>query len=78
MPTEASLKKDIQNLIDTGELYLGEPCAPYILTKSRVSEEGQLVTDTTEVYGSRIELVEIRKSLLKRHENNYMHLQSDE
>ena len=77
MPTEASLKKDIQNLIDTGELNLGEPCAPYILTKSSVNEEGQIVTDTTEVYGRKISLVEIRKSLLKRHEK-YMRLQSDE
>ena len=67
MPTEASLKTDIQNLIDTGECNLGEPCAPYILTKSSVNEEGQIVTDTTEVYGRKISLVEIRKSLLKRH-----------
>ena len=58
MPTEASLKKDIQNLIDTGEFNLGEPCPPYILTKSSVNEEGQIVTDTTEVYGRKISLVE--------------------
>ena len=77
MPTEASLKKDIQNLIDTGEFNLGEPCAPYILTKSSVNEEGQIVTDTTEVYGRKISLAEIGKSLLKRHEK-YMRLQSDE
>ena len=77
MPIEASLKKDIQNLIDTGEFNLGEPCAPYILTKSSVNEEGQIVTDTTEVYGRKISLVEIRKSLLKIHEK-YMRLQSDE
>ncbi len=64
-------------MIDAGELNLGEPCAPYILNKSSVNEEGQIVTDTTEVYGRKIELVEIRKSLLKRHEK-YMHLQSDE
>ena len=56
---------------------MGEPCAPYILTKSSVNEEGQIVTDTTEVYGRKISLVEIRKSLLKRHEK-YMRLQSDE
>ena len=77
MPTEASLKKDIQNLIDTGELNLGELCAPYILTKSSVNEEGEIVTDTTEVQGRKIELVDIRKALLKRHEK-FMRLQSDE
>ncbi len=55
---------------------LGEPCAPYILTKSSVNEEDQIVTDTTEVYGRKIELVEIRTLLLKRHEK-HMRLQSD-
>ena len=50
---------------------------PYNLTKSSVNEEGQIVTDTTEVYGRKISLVEIRKSLLKRHEKNML-LQSDE
>ncbi len=77
MPTEASLKKDIKKLIDTGELNLGEPCAPYILTKSSVNEEGQTVTYTTEVYDCKISLAEIRKLLLKRQEK-YMHLQSDD
>ncbi len=55
MPTEASLQKDIQNLIDAYEFNLGEPCGPYILTKSSVNEEGQVVTDSTEVYGRKIE-----------------------
>ena len=55
---------------------LGEPCAPYILTKSSVNEEGEIVTDTTEVQGRKIELVDIRKALLKRHDK-FMRLQSD-
>ena len=51
--SDSSLKMGIQKLIDTGELNLGEPCAPYILTKSSVNEEGQVVTDTTEVHAQK-------------------------
>ena len=35
---------------------MDEPCAPYILTKTSVSNEGEVVADTHEVYGRKISL----------------------
>lgn len=76
MPTTAAIRADIDNLLDTGELYLGEPCCPFPLVKSRVVD-GSVQKTTSVVYGRKIPLVEVRKNLLKKQEK-FMHLLSDE
>ena len=63
-------------MIRSERLTLGEPCAPYTLTKYS-NVDGQPQKTEMEVYGRKIPLLEIRKRLLKRHEE-YMHLHTNE
>ena len=64
MLTVAQIKDDIAHLIDSGELCLGELCAPYTVVKSSV-HDGQLVSVTSAVYGRKIFLREIRQRILE-------------
>ena len=73
--TPQEVKADWDQMIQSQRLTLGEPCAPYTLTKYSVVN-GQLQKTEMEVYGIKIPLLEIRKKLLKRHEE-YMHLHTD-
>ena len=76
MPTAAIIKDDINALIETGELRLGEPCSPFTLTKSNVVD-GVIEHKNTIVYGRKIPLTEIRAKLTLKQEK-YMRLLSDE
>ena len=76
MPTVASLKEDVSQLLETGKLSMGEPCSPYTIVKSSV-HDGKLENTTSQVYGRKIPLLEIRERILKKHEK-FMYLYSDE
>ena len=76
MPTVASLKEDVSQLLETGKLSMGEPCSPYTIVKSSV-HDGKLENVTSQVYGRKIPLLEIRERILKKHEK-FMYLYSDE
>ena len=50
MPTVASLKEDVSQLLETGKLSMGEPCSPYTIVKSSV-RDGKIENVTSQVYG---------------------------
>ena len=84
MPTVGSLKEDVSQLLETGKLSMGEPCSPYTIVKStpytKVKSsvhDGKLENVTSQVYGRKIPLLEIRERILKKHEK-FMYLCSDE
>jgi hypothetical protein len=76
LPTTSSIKHDINTMLETGVLSLGEPCTPFSIVRSRVAD-GVVQKKTIVVYGRKIPLSEIRAKLLQKQEK-YMHLLSDE
>lgn len=74
--TAEGIRKDLVNMIESGELTLGEPCYPQKL-KKYVVKDGELQQKETVVYGKKISLLDIRKKLLEKHEST-MHLHSDQ
>ncbi len=76
MPTVALLKDDIKELLDSGKLTLGEPCSPFPLVKSTVNN-GNLETTTSQVYGRKHPLLELRKRLLAKQEK-FMRILTDQ
>ena len=76
MPTLNLLKDDIKELLDSGKLTLGEPCTPFALVKSRVVN-GNLETTTSQVYGRKHPLLELRKRLLAKQEK-FMRMLTDQ
>lgn len=77
LPTIKSLQGSIKHLIDTGVLNLGELCSPYAVGKTSVGSDGTVVTVSSDVRGRKITLLDIRKSLLKKHEP-FMRLKTDQ
>ena len=59
-------------MIESGRFTLGEPCAPYKLTKY-VPLNSVLSPQETTVMACKVHLTDIRKQLLKR-QRKYMHL----
>ena len=74
--TVEGVKNDWKEMIEKGELTLGEPCYPHTLRKYTI-QNGELQKSETVVYGRKISLLEIRENLLHRHES-IMYLQTDE
>ena len=74
-PTPKSIKKSWSDMIESGELSLGEPCTPYTLTKY-ITREGIVSTAEVPVYSRKFSLLSLRKKLLKTHEK-YMRLPTD-
>ena len=70
------IKLDWEDMIESGELTLGEPCAPCTITKYAVVD-GKIQKSECEVHGRKIPLIYIRKKLLQKHET-YMRLHTDE
>lgn len=73
--TASMIKSDWADMIRSGELTLGEPCAPYTLTRYRVVD-GRVEKSECVVYGRKVPLVYIRKKLLQKHEG-YMRLHTN-
>ena len=76
MPTIATLREDVNHLIDSGKLSMGEPCSHYMVVRSSVCD-GKLVNVPAQIYGRKIPLLERRTKLLKKQEQ-FMHLNTDE
>ena len=74
-PTPKSIKKSWTDMIESGELSLGEPCTPYTLTKY-VTREGVVSPLDVQIYGRKFSLLSLRKKLLIAHER-YMRLPTD-
>ena len=64
-------------MILTGKFTLGEPCCPYTIEKY-TSRDGQLVKESSDVYGRIIPLLEVRQRLLKRQEKFMRLLKNEE
>ena len=78
MPTIATLREDVNHLLDSGELTMGGPCSPYMVVRSSVHVyDGKLVSTPSQIYGRKIPLLELRPELLKKQEQ-FMHLNTDE
>ena len=60
-------------LIESGELTIGEPCTPYITNKFIVNSSGELEVRSSEIYGRKIPLLELREKLLVKQEK-YMRI----
>lgn len=64
--TVDTIKGDWASMIESGELTLGEPCAPYTITKYAIIN-GEVQQSEIDVYGHKVSLLHIRKKLLKKH-----------
>ena len=76
MPSKATLKKEVSNLINNGTLYLGEPCAPYSIYRYKWVD-GNLDKCEYQVYGRKMNFDYLRHKLFKKHEP-YMRLTSED
>lgn len=77
LPTVDSVKEEQRQLVLSGELSIGEPCAPFSLTKSIITKDGKVEFTSVEICGRKIPLNELRATILKRQEK-FMYLYSDE
>ena len=75
-PTGDEVKKEWDNMVESGVLSLGIECVPYSVTKVSVNN-GNLVKNRVPIYGRKIPLLELRKKLLQRHEK-HMRLPTNE
>ena len=73
--TAEQVKADWAEMIKSGRLTLGEPCAPYKLTKYTIVD-GEVKKTEMKVDGRKIPLLDIRQKLLNKHEK-YMQLHTD-
>ena len=76
LPTASTISVTKAQLIESGELSIGEPCSLYILTKSVVGTDGNIVEKVIQVDGRKISLLELRKRFIKQHQE-YMRLTTD-
>ena len=76
LPPKHVIGEEKKQLIASGELSIGEPCAPYKLTKSTVTSEGDIEVKSVEICGRKLPLVELRSNFLKKQES-YMHLSTN-
>ena len=70
------IKEEWANMINNGELTLGEPCHPQTILRLSV-KTGELRRTEYTAYGRKISLLDIRKKLLANHEH-LMHLHTDD
>ena len=65
LPTTSEITNKKAKLIESGELSIGEPCSPYMLTKSVVSKDGGIIEKKVQIYGRKIPLLDIHERLMK-------------
>ena len=63
-------------MITNGTLSIGEPCAPFNVTRYRTAPGGIIDTQEVTIYGRKNPLIEIRKQMLTHHEK-YMRILTD-
>ena len=76
LPTASTVKKSWRNMVESGQLSLGIPCAPFTLTHY-VVHHGELVQQDTTIHGRKFPLKELRQKLLQNQEP-FMRLSTDE
>ena len=77
LPPPEVITAEKREMLATGKLSLGEPCSPYMIHKTKVTEEGEIKTDEVQIVGRKLSMLDIRKKLLHR-QNKYMWLMTDE
>ena len=77
LPTVQVVKEEQKQLILSGQLSVGEPCAPFALRKSILTNDGNVEIQSFQICGRKIPLIELRKTLLHK-QQKYMHLFTDE
>ena len=55
-----------KRLVQSGELTIGEPCTPYVVTKCNLNAEGKIEVTPSEICGCKIPLLELRQKLLNK------------
>ena len=76
LPTVDKIKELNDTLVASGEILLGQPCAPYTLTRCFI-KDGKLEQEDVEVYGRKIPLLSLRQKLLISQEK-FMRLETNE
>ena len=71
-PSIGDIEAEIRSMITSGRFTLGEPCAPYTITKYKMIN-GVLTPREIQIHGRKVPLVEIRQRLLER-QLKYMRL----
>ena len=66
LPTKGEIVDEKKRLVQSGELTIGEPCTPYIVTKCNVNTVGEKEITPTEICGRKISLIELRQNLLDK------------
>lgn len=64
--TAEQVKADWEEMIQSGRLTHGEPCAPYKLTKYAIVD-GEIRKTETNIHGRKIPLLDIRQKLFNTH-----------
>lgn len=77
LPPPEIIVHEKQNLIETGELSIGEPCSPFTITKTVVTSECSIETTSVQISGRKIPLTDLRRRLIKKHEQ-FMQLSTDD
>ena len=73
LPPPSTITSEIKQFIADGKLTLGEPCSPHTVLRTRVSNEGEVITEEVNLIGRKLSLIEIRRKLLLKH-YSYMRL----
>ena len=76
LPSVGHIQRERDELIKTGKLQLGEPCAPFVLTKDKTCTTGKVEQYQVTIEGRKIPLLSLRNKMLQEHEK-YMHLPTD-
>jgi len=76
LPTVDKIKELKDTLVASGEILLGQPCAPYTLTRCFI-KDGKLQQEEVVVYGRKIPLLSVRQKLLISQEK-FMRLETNE
>ena len=76
-PTVSPLKKQkvLLVLVESGEISLGVPCSPYVVSRS-IIKEGKVYQEKIQVEGRKIPLTDLRQKTLKQQEE-FMKLWGD-
>ena len=76
LPSVGHIQRERDELIKIGKLQLGEPCAPFVLTKYKTCTTGKVEPYQVTIEGRKIPLLSLRNKMLQEHEK-YMPLPTD-